>query len=343
MFYATRSFFGVVLIVAALALLPVVSFAQTATPPPMAPELSAAYGLITSAKYSDAKIALDAYLGTHPGDQAALALLGAADVYLQDNAGAVTAFDAAGAIPEYLKILAASAYADAAVAALTVKDNKQALALSAKALALHEDVNNLFVHGTAAANDQQYAVAIADLEKAKARALAGKADAATLDAIDASLATAYIFGGQSDKGLALAAALKKRNPSNTRVDDTLAAYYNQQAVAKMNAGDRVGAISVLESAARAVPSRAVVLYVQAASVLSEGTSPNWKAVKAEADKALAIDSNDARANYVAGIAKANLGDSKDALPYLLRAKAYAGTDAALIAQIDAALKLLQKP
>jgi tetratricopeptide (TPR) repeat protein len=312
-------------------------------------QLLQANALIRANKFAEAKTELQSYLTAHPDDKKAQALLGVADQYLNDAAGAAAAFDAAGTIPDQFKIVAAKAYADAAVEALKAKNNDQAIALAGKALALQQNVNTLFIRGTAYANAQRYPEAIADLEKAKAQATAGKADAATLNAIDASLATSYIFGGQVDKGVALAKALKQRDPSNTRVDDTLATYYNQQAVAAMKAGKKAEAVADLENAARAIPSRAVVLYVQAANILSQGEKPDWKAVKAEADKALAIDPNDSRANYDAGIAVANSLDPKAAKPdiapamaYLQKAKANAGADATLNADIDKAIAALAK-
>ncbi len=300
-----------------------------------------ANALIRAGKYADAKTALQSYLGAHAGDKNAEALLGVADAYTYDAAGAAAAFDLAGTIPDQFKAVAAKAYADLAVDALKAKNNDQAIALSDKALALQQNVNTLFIQGTAYANAQKYPQAIADLEKAKAQAAAGHADTATINAIDASLATSYIFGGQVDKGLALAKALKQRDPSNTRVDDTLASYYNQQAMAAMKAGKKAEAISDLEAAAQAVPSRAVALYVSAANIIAQGDKPDWKAVKAETDKALAVDPNDPRANLVAGVAVASMVDPKagkpdyaPAMAYLQKAKAHAGTDAALSAEID---------
>ena len=304
-------------------------------------QLLAANALIHANKFSDAKTQLDEYLVAHPGDKDAEALLGVADGYLSDNAGASAAFDAAGTIPDRFKSVAAKAYADAAVDALKAKSNDQAIALAGKALALQQNVNTLYIRGTAYGNAQQYPAAIADLEKAKAQAVSGHADAATLNAIDASLATSYVLGGEADKGLALAQDIKRRDPSYTRIDDTLATYYNRQAVDAMKAGNRTLAVTDLENAAKAVPTRAVVLYVQAANVLSQGDKPDWKAVKAEVDKALAVDPNDARANYVAGIALANQGDGKNAIVYLQKAKAAAGSDTDLNTNIDAALKKLQ--
>lgn len=304
--------------------------------------LSQPLALIRAGKYADAKTQLDAYLVAHPGERMAEATLGVADSYLNDPAGAATAFDAAGTIPENYKAVAAKAYADAAVDALKAKNNDQAIALSDKALALQQNVNTLYIQGTAYANAQKYSQAIADLEKAKALATSGHADTATLNAIDSSLATAYVFGGQSDKGLALAKALKQRDPSNTRVDDTLAAYYNQQAVAAAQAGKTDQAVALLEQAAQTVPSQGPVLYTQAANLLAAGKTPDWKKVKAEVDKALALSPNDARANYVAGVAVANSGDKTNALPYLQKAKANAGTDTALASQADSAIAQLNK-
>jgi tetratricopeptide (TPR) repeat protein len=306
-------------------------------------EMSQANALIRAAKYDEAKKQLQAYIVAHPGDKDANALLGVADEYLNDPSGAATAFDAAGTIPDRFKVVAAKAYSDAAVDALKAKNNDQAIALSEKALALQQNVNTLFIQGTAYANAQKYPQAIASLEKAKAQASSGKADTASINAIDASLATAYIFGGQTDKGVALAKALKQRDPSNTRVDDTLAAYYNQQAVSAVQAGKPDQAVAMLEQAAQALPSRAAVLYVQAANVLSSGKTPDWKKVKAEADKALAIDPNEPRANFVAGVAVANsAGDKSVAIALLQKAKANAGSDTKLASDADAALAQLQK-
>lgn len=303
-------------------------------------ELIQANALIRAAKYAEARTQVQAYLTGHPSDKDAEALLGVADYYLKDNAAAAAAFDQAGTIPDRFKVVAGEAYAGAAVDALKAKNNDQALAFADKAVALQPNVNTLYLRGTAYANAQRYPQAIADLEKAKALANTGTPDAASLNLIDAALATTYVFSGQVDKANALRTALKQRDPSNTRVDDALATYYNQQAVAANQAGKTDEAVADLENAAKVVPSRALVMYVQAANVLAGISKPDWKRVKAEIDKALAIDGNDPRANYVAGIALANAGDAKGALPYLQKAKANVGSDAALSADIDKALKQL---
>jgi TonB family protein len=307
-------------------------------------ELAQANALIRGGKYSDAKTQLQSYLSGHPGDKGANALLGVADSYLNDSTGAAAAFDQAGTIPDAFKVVAAHAYTDAAVEALKSKSYDQAAALAGKSLAIQPSVNGLYVRGTAYANAQQYPAAIADLEKAKAQAVAGKADASTTLAIDTALATAYVFGGQTDKGIALAQDVKRRDPSNTHVDDALTAYYNQQATAAVQAGKSDQAVATLESGAHAVPSRAVAMYTYAANVIAGAakTSDAWKKVKAEADKALAIDPNNAQANFVSGIALANSGDKTGATAALQKAKANVGSDSDLSGKIDTALAQLKK-
>jgi TonB family protein len=303
-------------------------------------DMAQANALVRAGKYDDAKTHLQAYLTGHPGDKDAQALLGVADFYLKDAAGASAAFDAAGTIPDRLKSVAANAYADAAVDALKAKNNDQAIALSDKALALQANVNTLYIRATAYANSGKYASAISDFEKAKAQASSGKSDAATMNAIDSGLVTAYLFGGQTDKGIALAKDVKRRDPSNTRVDEAMAGYYNQQATTAMQAGKKDQAVAMLEAGAQAVPSRAASLYLQAANILSSGTTPDWKKVKAEADKALAVDPNEGHANYIAGVALANSGDKTGAITLIQKAKANAGSDAKLLTDAEAALKQL---
>src|SRR5581483_6549814 len=150
-----------------------------------------------------------------------------------------------GTIPEQFKLVAAKAYSDAALDQLKAKNNDQAIALASKSLALQQGVNGLYLRGTAYANAQQYAPAIA-----------GKADASTLNAIQSALVSAYLLGGQSSKGLAMAQDLKRRDPTNTRIDDALASYYNHQASDALKAGNKALAVSTLENGAAALPSRA---------------------------------------------------------------------------------------
>jgi tetratricopeptide (TPR) repeat protein len=302
--------------------------------------LAGATALIRAGKYEEAKAQLTTYVAAHPDDKDAHVLLGVAEGFLNDSAAASAAFDAAGTIPSNYRVVAAKAYADAAVEQLKAHQTEQAIALADKALALQENVNTLYILGTAYADGHQFPQAITSLQKAKALASSGKSDPATLNLIDTGLMASYLFGGETDKGLALAQDLRRRDPSSTRIDETLSAYYAQQAEMQLSAGRRDQAIATLESAATAVPKQAAGLYVRAANLMAGAQPPDWKSVKAEADKALAADPNDARANYIAGVSRANSGDRTGAVPFLQKAKANAGSDAKLASDVDAALKAL---
>ena len=306
---------------------------------------SQAMAQIQAGKYADAKTTLQAYLAGHPNDASAQTLVGVADSYLNDTAGAVAAFDAAGTITPNYKGLAAKTYSDAAVDALKAKNEQQAVAYAQKSVALQPNTNALYVEGIAYMNAQQYDKSAAALEQAKSLAqTGGKTDPKTMDAIDTELAQVYLLGGQAQKGLALAQDVKRRDPSNTHVDDAIASYYNSQARDLAKAGKNADAVAQYEAGAKAVPASAGILYVNAANVLAQGakSKDDWTKVKAEADKALAVTPNNANALFLDGVALGNTGDLAGAKAALTKAKANVGTDAALSAQIDAQLANLAK-
>jgi hypothetical protein len=295
-----------------------------------------------SGDYAGAKAQATAYLQTNPNDKEANLLLGVAQAFTNDYAAAAAAFDKAGTIPAKYRTLAGKTYSSAAVAALKANDNDSAIAFAGKAIALMPTGEPYNIRGNAEYAQKKYDAAVADLEKARDLAVTEKADNHQLAVIETNLTAAYMGAGQSDKGLASAKDVARLDPSITQTGDIIAQYYNDKATALVKAGDRKGAADALDAGAGAVPKYAVQLYGNAATILASDTKPDWKVVKAEADKALAIDPNDARSNYVAGVALANDKDTKDALTYLNKAQASAktGNDADLSKQIDAALKQL---
>jgi tetratricopeptide (TPR) repeat protein len=295
-----------------------------------------------SGDYAGAKAQLATYLQNKPDDKEANLLLGVAQAFTDDFAAAAAAFDKAGTIPPKYQTLAQKTYASAAVAALKANDDDSAIAYSSKTIELAPSAQPYNIRGSAEYAQKKYDAAIADLEKARDLATAEKADNHQLAIIETNLTAAYMGAGQSDKGLATAKDVARLDPSITQTGDLIAQYYNDKATTLVKAGDRKGAADQLDAGAAAAPKFAVALYGNAAMILASDTKPDWKVVKAEADKALAIDPNDARSNYVAGVALANDKDTKDALTYLNKAQASAkaGTDADLSKQIDAALKQL---
>jgi len=292
--------------------------------------------------YAGAKAQLATYLQSKPNDKEANLLLGVADAFTDDFSAAATAFDKAGTIPAKYQTLAGKTYSNAAVAALKANQDDAAIAYAGKAIELAPSAEPYNIRGSAEYAQKKYDVAVADLEKARDLATAEKADNHQLAIIETNLTAAYMGSGQSDKGLAAAKEVGRLDPSITQTADLIAQYYNDKATTLVKAGDRKGAADQLDAGAAAVPKYAVQLYSNAATILASDTKPDWKVVKAEADKALAIDPNDARSNYVAGVALANDKDTKDALTYLNKAQAAAktGNDADLSKQIDAALKQL---
>jgi hypothetical protein len=295
-----------------------------------------------SGDYAGAKAQLATYLQNKPDDKQANLLLGVASAFTDDYAAAATAFDKSGTIPAKYQTLVEKTYASAAVAALKANDDDAAIKYAGKTIELAPSAQPYNIRGSAEYAEKKYDVAVADLEKARDLAIAEKADNRQLAIIETNLTAAYMGAGQTDKGLATAKDVARLDPSITQTGDIIAQYYNDKATALVKTGDRKGAADALDAGAAAAPKYAVQLYGNAATILASDTKPDWKVVKAEADKALAIDPNDARSNYVAGVALANDKDTKDALTYLNKAQASAknGTDADLSKQIDAALKQL---
>jgi tetratricopeptide (TPR) repeat protein len=292
--------------------------------------------------YAGAKTQLKSYLADKPDDQEANLLLGVADAFTDESTPGAQAFDKAGTIPAKYKTLAGKTYANAAAAALTANDDEAAVAAATKAIDLAPSATAYNVRGNAEYAQKKYDPAIADLEEAYKLAGDAKAAKHELAIIKTNLAAADMGAGQTDKGLAAAKDAIALDPTVTQSSDLIAQYYNDKATSLVKSGDRKGAADALDSGAAAVPKYAVALYGNAASILAFDAKPDWKVVKAEADKALAIDPNDARANYVAGVALANDNDPKGALTYLNKAQASAktGNDPDLSKQIDAALKQL---
>jgi len=298
--------------------------------------------MASSGNYAGAKAGLTDYLKTNPSDPDANQLLGVADYYMQDYSGAAAAFDKGGAIAAKYKAVAGDAFTKAGTQALRDNIPDTAVAYSTKAAELAPSAEAYNTRGSAEIAQKQYEAAAADIEKARALYLQGKPENAQLAKLDANLATAYLGAGQSEKGLAAARDAAKLDPSLASVQYAIAQYYNDKANAAIKAGNTDDAIAQFDAGAAAAPNQAVSLYGNAALTLAKEAKPDWKRVKVESDKALAVDPSDARANYTAGLALFNEKNPKEALTYFIKAQASAknGTDTELITRIDLAIKQL---
>jgi len=274
---------------------------------------------LRAGKYDTAKGVLGQYLSASPNDVRANLLLGVADYYSNDLPAAAMAFDKAGTIPDTFRALAIQAYYKYASSQLEAKNYADAEAYAGKEIALAGAADGYNLRGTAELESHQYDAAIADLEKA--RSLTGSASAHSQAVVLANLGTAYAASGQMDKAVAISKQVEALDPNVTNVEDAIAELTAGKANAAQAQGDFAGAAQLFDSAAPAVGKYSATFYGSAAMDLMRVVpKPDWKAVKAEADKALALDTNDVVANYVAGYALSQQNDSKGAYAYFVRAQ-----------------------
>jgi TonB family protein len=300
--------------------------------------------MIRAGNYSGAKSGLTQYLAGHPNDQQAQGLLGVADTYLNDFEGAVKAFDAAGTVPAKDAPSAGKAYAEYAQQQSKAKNSAAAVAAAKKAVQITPTIGTYNLLGYVEIAAGNYSDAAAALEKARSLAAADpKTSAHDRATIDGNLASAYAGAGELDKAKSMAAEATKLDPAATVGQEAVAGYYVNQALEKEKAGGLAEAAGLYEQAAQVAPSQAVTLYARAAfAYLNVKPNPDPVHAKAAADKALALNPSSPQANFAAGVALADQGNSKDALTYLKKADdaAKATNDSGLIAQIENAIKQL---
>jgi hypothetical protein len=298
-------------------------------------------GLIRARKYAAAKSGLNDYLGAHPDDREAWLALGLANAYLSDWLPSAAAFDKGGAIPAKYQAVAASAYAQAAQAQFKSAP-ANAVADARRAVTLQPSAATYNTLGSAETGAGDYAAGAADLEKAKA--LASALPPKDRAQIAANLVYAYAGAGDGERAKAALADVNTGDPAvKTAAQSVVAGYYAKQADGAAKAGKPGDAAALFEQAAQVAPSLAVAMYANAALVyLNAKPKPDAAKAKVEADKALLLDAGDARANFAAGVALADDGKSKDALPYLNKADAgaKAANDAALAASVENVIKQL---
>jgi len=305
-------------------------------------------GMINANNFQGAQPLAKAYVAANPTDQNGQALLGVADSFLNDHAGAVTAFDAAGTIPEKYKAAALTSYVNYSSESYKGKNYDASISAAKHALTLGAGSGIYNILGNAELGKGNTAEAVADLEKAVAGLKADpKVDSKSLVNVEVNLVGAYSAAGQNDKARALAKQVLAVDP-NAPVQSILANMVAAQALALARDKKFIEAANLLDTAAASsTKDVSLQFYGLAANYAESGEKPDWKLGKTLADKALAIAPNDARANYYSGIAIASeksLGTVKDALVYLNKADASAktGTDAELTKQIEATIKQLSK-
>jgi TonB family protein len=260
--------------------------------------------LISAGKYAQAKTAAESALLSTPTDQIR-SLLGVAEAQQSQFTDAAATFDKVGTITKQFHLIAAQSYANAAVAASN-SDPAQSLAYAQKAVALDPSSNSEYALGVAQVANKQYADAIATLKGVHAKAFAdAKTPTNAKVAIDSTMLTAYMQTNDTADATAMANEIKTLDPTSTLPARVLGNSYLQSGSAALQAKDYTTAMKDFDLAAsQGDPEVQVTANVQAAFTVIKinPDKPDYKAMQAYAEKALAIKPDNPEANFGEGIA-----------------------------------------
>jgi tetratricopeptide (TPR) repeat protein len=297
--------------------------------------------MVHAGNFSGAQAKLLDYIKAHPGDARAELDLGLADSFLNDYVDAAASFDQAGTIPQNYRAVAGKSYGEAAVSLASDKKTDAAIAAAHHAVDLAPGFGTYYALGFAEYVGGQFAISAADLEKARSLGPSENVPTAQRALIDVNLVAAYFGAGEADKAMKVVDEAKQLDPTIApKLDAPIYSYYASQARTKVTNKQYADAATMLEQAAPLAPTEAASMYTQAAYAYLSGDKPDNDKAKADADRAIALDPNNAQAYYAGGVALANSNKSKDALSYLQKADdaAKKAGNAALVTQIEIAIK-----
>jgi len=279
--------------------------------------------LIHHGKYEEAKAQAQEALEASPGDSTLNEELGTANYFLADYPAAAAAFDKIPKVSKTFQQVAGQSYALAAVKSSV--SPAQAVEYGKKAVALAPSANTYYALGTAELNAGDANAAAADLSRANQLVQNDpKADTKTKLAIAMQLYAAYTKTGNTAQAQRTLAVIKQLDPSNAAVGTLEGNQYLQSGSQAAQAGNHAEALKDFEQAA-AVGSPQVQVTAYAAAALQQSallsnqktpaTKDDYAKVKAYADKALAINPNDALSNFAEGVGLAGeyiVGGKQDA-------------------------------
>ncbi|MHB8462548.1 MAG: hypothetical protein ACYDA1_07880, partial [Vulcanimicrobiaceae bacterium] len=266
-------------------------------------DVQRAEGMVRSGNYSGAKASALAYLQLHPGDTAMLQELGAAEYFLKDPVASAAAFSKVPVLLQEMKGVASHAFAAATVQ--TVNSNPvDALVYAHRAYALDPGANGLFALGLAQEANKQYADAAASIEKARALAFADSKTTTTSKVnIDARLMGVYVELGNDAKATEVANEIRTLDPTSTLPARFLGGQYIKLGQAATAAKNTDEALADFAKAAGLGDAKVTLVALTSSSfALLSAKTPDYDKAKSFADKALAVNPNDAAANFAQGIA-----------------------------------------
>jgi tetratricopeptide (TPR) repeat protein len=270
--------------------------------------------LIHAGKYATAKSLVQQALTNRPNDPTLNQQLATADYFLKDYAGAAAAFEKVSNISRPFIPVAAQSYAMAAVS-LAPTDSATAVSFAQKAVTLAPSDGTFYILGSAQVQAGNAAAAIANLQKARTLAMADpKMDKAAKVNIDASLVQAYTKTGDTASAKPLEDEIMQLDPTNTTVKRMIGNQYLAAGNDSSKAGKHEDALaSFLTAAKEGDKDVAVTAYASAAleenTIIGASKTPAvandyLTKMKPYADQALALNPNDALANYALGVAMA---------------------------------------
>lgn len=275
------------------------SAAVADTGPESGPTLQIAR-MIRAGNYAGAKAAAMQYLATNPSDTTALAQLGVADFYANDFAGAAAAFAKDGTIAQQYQAVAAHAYATAAAQG---KDPVSAVDYGKRAVALDTSANSYYGLGVAELNAGDAASAAVNLKKARDLAFAdSKTGTREKVTLDTELFAAYVKNNDMADARTLAAQIKQLDPTSTVPQRILGNQLLTAGTVAGKAGKHDDAIaSFLQAGTSGDRAVEVTGYTLASFEEGRKDKPDYAKAKGYADKALAINADDAQANFAEGV------------------------------------------
>jgi hypothetical protein len=314
----------------------------------LTPAANQVAALIRARRYEQAKSKAQLELLSSPGDESLREMLGLAAYDGGDFTTAAAAFDKVATISAQFRAPAAQSFAAAAVKGAA--DNpQQSLVYAKKAVALVPDTNSHFALGVAQLANNDAASAVASLKAAHDAAMTdSKIPLASKVNIDAELLQAYLANNDEQDAQAIAAAIKQLDPSSTAGARAMGASLLKSGQAAAVAKDTATALHDYEQAAALGDTTiAVTANVLAAFAVAQSVKPDYKRMQSYADKAIALQPDNAQANFAEGIALAGQwasshddGTKKKAADALANADrlAKAGGNEALSLQIETFVK-----
>jgi tetratricopeptide (TPR) repeat protein len=287
-------------------------------------------GLIRSGDYDTARSVAQSALANAPNDRQLIQLLGIADYYAHDYSDAADAFARIPG-PYMYPSVAAQALATAAVV-LSDTDPQRALSYAQRALSIDHSANSRFALGDAQLGNKDYATAIATLQQVRSEQAhdphVSERDRYRLDEV---LLKAYVGNNDVADAQPIVEEMHRLEPSGEAPTAAIGQAYLMQGQAALTAKEYEQAIALFEKvAALGDPRLELEAYDDAAFAVADMPQSNATRLKAYADKALALNADDPRANFMEGIAlieqynaTRNATVKQQALTYLNKADAEA--------------------